>query len=105
MEAGRIVPARPGLKPEGRAEMATNSDRVREYVFNNYVLPARQRGQKHVDAVAGEVANAMKLTERNSMGLVCDALTTLKFQNEHGIALVKRAGSGHGANTVFTFSL
>jgi len=85
--------------------MATNSDRVREYVFNNHVLPARQRGQKHVDVVAGEVANAMKLTERNSMGLVCDALTTLKFQNEHGIALVKRAGSGHGANTVFTFSL
>jgi len=39
--------------------MATNSDRVREYVFNNYVLPARQRGQKHVDVVAGEVANAM----------------------------------------------
>lgn len=81
----------------------TKSDEVRAYVIRNYVVPARKSRSTRVTVVAGDVAKALKLTNR--MPLVCGALGTTKFQKECGLSLIQRTGPGQGATATFTFAV
>ena len=83
----------------------TKSDQVRDYVLKNYIAHARARSQTPVAVivVAGDVAKALKLSNR--LPLVCGALGALKFQKAHSIRLVKRSGPGQGATATFVFAV
>ena len=82
--------------------MATTiSDRVRQYVFDTYVVPARQQHFEIVTVRAGDVAKALSLQTR--MPLVCEAIAAFKLQEQFGIKLLERTGSAVGSNALFTF--
>ena len=84
--------------------MATLSDQVRDYVYLNYIVPARESKTASVTVTAGDVHQALKFASRR-MPLVCAALNTAKFERQYGIRLLQRSGSGHGPTATFTFSL
>ena len=83
--------------------MATLSDQVRDYVYRNYIVPARENNTASVTVTAGDVHRALKFYRR--MSLVCAALNTTKFERQYGIRLLERTGSGHGPTATFTFSV
>ena len=84
--------------------MATLSDQVRDYVYRNYIVPARANKTASVTVTAGDVHQALKF-DRRRMSLVCAALDTNKFEQQYGIRLLQRSGSGHGPTATFTFSV
>jgi hypothetical protein len=81
----------------------TPSDRVRDYAFQNYVLPARATKSPTVTFASGPIHKALGF--KNLMPCVCDALGASKFQAQYQIRLVKRTGPKHGATATFTFSV
>jgi len=81
----------------------TKSDEVRAYVLRNYVVPARKSKTTRVTVRAGDVAKALKLTDR--LPLVCGALGAIKFQKECELSLLQRTGPGQVANATFTFAI
>ena len=82
--------------------MATTiSDVVRQYVFDTYVVPARQQGFERVTVRAGDIAKALRLRMR--LPLVCEVMAALKFQEQFGIKLLERSGPAVGSNALFTF--
>ena len=84
--------------------MATLSDQVRDYVYRNYIVPARENKTASVTVTAGDVHQALKFDSRR-MSLVCAALNTAKFERQYGVRLLQRSGSGHGPTATFTFSV
>jgi hypothetical protein len=84
--------------------MATLSDQVRDYVYRNYIVPARENKTVSVTVTAGDVHQALKLDSRR-MSLVCAALNTAKLERQYGVRLLQRSGSGHGPTATFTFSV
>ena len=84
--------------------MATLSDQVRDYVYHNYIVPARENKTASVTVTAGDVHQALKFDSRR-MSLVCAALNTAKFERQYGVRLLQRSGSGHGPTATFTFSV
>jgi len=83
--------------------MATLSDQVRDFVYRNYIVPAKENKTASVTVTAGEVHQALKFYRR--MSLVCAALNTAKFERQYGVRLLQRSGSGHGPTATFTFSV
>jgi hypothetical protein len=81
----------------------TKSDEVRAYVLRAYVVPARKNHSTRVTVRAGDVAKALKLSDR--MPLVCGALGATKFQTECELNLFQRTGPGQGANATFIFAI
>jgi hypothetical protein len=88
-----------------QAKYVSESDRVRDYVYRNYIVPARAIKAASITVIARDVYRALHFKNRNRMGLVCDALAGMKFQTQHGIRLLQRSGRKHGANATFTFSI
>jgi 5-methylcytosine-specific restriction protein B len=84
--------------------MATTlSDRIREHVFEEYVVPSRKQQSEKVTVRAGDVAKAMHMKTR--VPLVCEALQVEKFKSQFGISLLERTGPKKGPNTLFTFHI
>jgi hypothetical protein len=70
--------------------MASLSDQVRDYVYRNYIVPARKIKTASVTVTAGDVHQALEF--KNRMSLVCDALDAVKFHMQCGIYLIQRDG-------------
>ena len=81
--------------------VTTRSDRIRQYVFDQYVVPSREQQSEKVTVRAGDVAKAMHM--KTQIPLVCGALQAEKFQSQFGISLLARTGPKKGPNTLFTF--
>jgi len=79
------------------------SDQVRDYAYQNYVIPARARKSASVTFSSGQIHKALGF--KNLMPCVCDALGTSKFQTQYQVRLVQRTGPKHGATSTFTFSV
>jgi len=79
------------------------ADEIRDFAYNRYVQPARQRGERQLTIRAGDVHKEMRLIDR--MPAVCGALGTEKFQRMCNVRLVNRQGPTQGANVYFTFEL
>jgi len=77
------------------------ADRIRQFVFDRYVLPTRQSGGGTIAIRAGDVHTAMALAD--AMPAVCGAIGALKFQQQYSVELLSRQGPGQGANAEFTF--
>jgi hypothetical protein len=79
------------------------SDRVRQYTYDNYVIPARNSHRDTATVRAGDVAKAMRM--RGRLPQVCGAIGTVKFQKQFGLRLIQRSGPANGSNTIFTFEV
>jgi 5-methylcytosine-specific restriction enzyme B len=77
------------------------SERIRQYVFEQYVAPSRKQQSEKVTVRAGDVAKAMHMKTR--IPLVCEALQVKKLQRQFGISLLERTGPKKGPNTLLTF--
>ena len=79
-----------------------DSELVRVYVKDKYILPARRSGARTVTVRAGEVHRAMNWDLRK-VSQVCSALSTRKFLNSAGVELVARKGPPSGQSTTVEF--
>lgn len=78
---------------------------VRRFVRERYVRPAKREGRSTFRVRVGEVHKALGFSNR--VPLVCNALSSRKFQEENSIRLVKRTGppSGQSTTVEFTYEL
>ncbi|MBL1431142.1 MAG: hypothetical protein COA60_010035 [Robiginitomaculum sp.] len=79
------------------------ADRIRQFVLEQYILPARTSNITEVMVRAGDVHAQMKLSHR--MPAVCSAVGGKKFLNLAGVKLIRRTGPANGANVYFRFAL
>jgi 5-methylcytosine-specific restriction protein B len=82
--------------------MATQADRIRHFVLDHYITPARGKGHSTVTIRAGDVHREMCLA--NAMPAVCGAIGTKKFEEFAGVSAIERTGPAQGANVYFRFS-
>jgi len=82
-----------------------NSDAIRQYVLEQYIRPARARGEKIVSVTAGDVQKALGL--KNRIAWVCTALRADRFQSENHLRLKDETGPPSGMSTTvkFTFEI
>ena len=81
----------------------TLAGEIRDFVQQNYIEPARRRGDREITIRAGDIHRDMQLKSR--MPAVCGAIGTKKFEEECGVRLIRRRGPTQGANVYFTFEI
>jgi hypothetical protein len=81
----------------------TCSEEVRKHVVDQYISPARRKGEDSVEVRAGTVHSELHWTGR--VPSVCQALGSRKFQREAGVELVERSRRGPSTTVVFTYRL
>jgi len=79
------------------------ADRIRKYVLDTRIMPARMRGDTTVRVAAGEIHAEMGLVNR--MPAVCGALGADKFLDYADVLLTKRSGPKHGATAEWVFEI
>lgn len=82
--------------------MATANE-VREYVFKEFIGPARRQGKRTVSFTSSDVHKGMNLRQRYP--LVCSAIDTDKFLDFARVTLVKRDGPKQSSTAKWIFSL
>jgi hypothetical protein len=58
----------------------TQADRIRKFVLDHYVSPARAEGRAEIAIRTGDVHQAMSLA--NAMPNVCSAIGSAKFEDQ-----------------------
>lgn len=81
----------------------TQADRIRRFVLDQCISPARAAGKREVTIRAGDIHGGLGLV--NSMPAVCSAIGAAKFSDLAGVTLTGRTGPPRGANVYFTFEL
>ena len=74
----------------------TQADRIREFVLQRRLVPARSAGRTEVTVRAGDVHRDMRLS--SAMPAVCSALGGRKFEEYAKVRLRDRSGPENGAN-------
>ncbi len=84
----------------------TKADRIRSHVGQQYVEPARQRGDATITVVAGSVLRDLQWSGDYAAS-VCSALRTGKFLKDNDLEFVKAVGpkSKMSTTTAFTYRL
>jgi hypothetical protein len=92
------------LEGNGMSQTATqsDSDMVRDYVRQTFLAPAQKAGERTVSVNVGSVHKALKL--QNRVPLVCAALKSRKFLEEHGLRILTTTGPPSGQSTTVTFT-
>ncbi|HEY1686676.1 MAG TPA: hypothetical protein VGG19_18080 [Tepidisphaeraceae bacterium] len=85
--------------------MKSDADQIREYVWIQYIEPARHRGDTKVSIKSGDIVKGLNL--KNKTPNVCTALRSKIFQTTYGVQLVGEQGppSGMSTTVVFTYKL
>jgi hypothetical protein len=78
------------------------SDLIREHAQDNYLRPARRRGEATVAINAGTVHKALAL--HNRVPAVCQALKSKKFLDANHLKLVSETGPQSGQSTTVTYT-
>lgn len=81
----------------------SHADRVRDFVIDNYVEPARAEGQKEVQVRAGDIDKALGYRYRR-LPLICAALRSKRLLTAARVKLRCEIGPPSGASTTTTFS-
>jgi hypothetical protein len=81
----------------------TQADRIRQFVLDRYVAPARAKGRAEITVRAGDVHQAMGLA--NAMPAVCSAIGSNKFEQLARVTPISRRGPANGANVFLHFRL
>ena len=79
-----------------------DSNKIRQFVAEQYVKPARARGDKTITITAGEVQKALGL--KNRIAWVCTALRANRFQLENHLRLKDETGPPSGMSTTVKFT-
>ena len=81
----------------------TSADAIRLYAQKEYVEPARQKGEKLVRIIAGDVHRGMRL--RNRVPNVCSVLGSRTFLERNGLVIEEVSGppSGMGTRVTYTY--
>ena len=82
---------------------ARDADRIRQYVLEHYVEPAREEGRGQVEVLVRDVNTALGLNE--AWPNICQALAGRKFQDLARIPSPERIGAEQSSATVFRFDL
>jgi len=82
---------------------AKDADRIRQYVLEHYIEPAREDGRDHVEVLVRDVNKALGLNE--AWPNICQALAGRKFQDMAQIPAPERIGANQSSATVFRFDL
>jgi hypothetical protein len=77
----------------------TQADRISQFALDHYVAPARAAGRVEITIRAGDLHQAMGLS--NPMPAVCSAIGSSKFNEPAQVTLVTRAGPAKSANVYF----
>ena len=97
------TPVENAREVEGCLPIGSQADRIRSFAIEQWVTPARARGQFEVTIRAGDVHRDMGLS--NALPAICSALGGNKFADLAGVALRQRVGPANGANVFFHFDL
>jgi MoxR-like ATPase len=79
------------------------ADRIRQYVLETYIEPAREEAAEQVDVLVREVNDALKLNE--AWPNICSAISGPLFQQMTDLPLPERIGAPQSSATVFRFRL
>jgi len=82
---------------------AKDADRIRQYVLEHYIEPARDEGRDHVEVRVRDVNEALGL--KNAWPNICQALGGRMFQDMAQIPEPERIGADQSSATVFRFNL
>jgi 5-methylcytosine-specific restriction protein B len=80
------------------------ADRIRRYAFENYVLPARNKGTKQVDIRVSDIYKALNLSPLSCPN-ICQALGGKKFQELAQVLPPMRIGADVSPATIFRFDI
>lgn len=80
-----------------------DADDIRAWAFEQYVLPARSRGEPLVIVRAGDIAENLGLS--GTLPQVCGAVGATTFDTTYKIRRVYVHGPINGANTYFVFDV
>ena len=83
--------------------MQNLADRIRRYVTEEYVRPAREAGQSSVRVRSGDVHRALGLN--NQVPVVCGAIDARKCLDVVGARSVSRTGPKQGTTVEWEFEL
>jgi hypothetical protein len=81
----------------------SQADRIRKFVLDHYVSPARAEGRAKITVRAGDVHKAMGFS--SAMPNVCSAIGGGKFEQLAEVTRSRRIGPPMGANVYFQFNL
>ncbi len=84
-------------------EAPVQADRIRRYVIETVIEPARRRGDATVDVVSGDIHRGMRLD--NAMPAVCSALDGRKFEELANVRCVGRSGPANSSTVRVTYAL
>jgi hypothetical protein len=82
--------------------LLSGTELIRRYGADEYVMPARRRGDKTFSINAGAVHKALRLN--NLVPSVCNALESKKFLDENRLRLLSKTGPPSGKSTTVTFT-
>jgi hypothetical protein len=77
------------------------ADEIREFVYREYIKPARERSQPKITIRAGDVHDKIGLSGR--LPTVCSAIGTKIFERKFGVKCIDRKGVTNGADVYFIF--
>ena len=80
-----------------------DADRIRQYVLEHYIEPAREEGRKQAEVLVRDVNTALGLKE--AWPNICQALAGRKFRELAKIPPPERIGADQSSATVFRFDL
>ena len=81
----------------------SDADRVRQYAFDTFIVPARKKSEPLVIIRAGDVATKLGLS--GALPQVCGALGATTFETNFRVRRVYLHGPINGANTYFIFDV
>ena len=87
-------------EPPGTAK---DADRIRQYVLEHYIEPAREEGRKQAEVLVRDVNTALGLKE--AWPNICQALAGRKFRELAKIPPPERIGADQSSATVFRLDL
>jgi len=80
----------------------SDTERVREWVENKVIRPARARGDRTFTVTAGDVHRELGL--KNRVPVVCQALKSKRFLQENHLVLKEMTGPPSGLSTTVRFT-
>jgi len=86
------------------------TEKVRTFVAENYIEPARQRGERTVTIHAGALGKVLQerdILPSNRFPIICGAMGSPIFAKKNRVTLASRQGpaSGLSSSATFTFNL
>ena len=87
-------------EPPGSAK---DADRIRQYVLEQYIEPAREEGRAQAEVLVREVSEGLGL--KRAWPNICQALAGPKFQKLAEVPPPERIGAEQSSATVFRFDL